>query len=160
MLEVSSFYVLFYILISQFCCCRNFEATNIPSVLLIARLCLSRGVQSMNAFSMWEGSHWLPYVIRLEQRVVNTVRALEMGSSEPGHGNGYLRRVMNKSNDHFPFCFPLSMHTWLTFPQWGNLFIFAEVTEGKNQLKQIHHKIIEIVVPEIIVLSLQKNRTF
>lgn len=64
--------------------------------------------------------------------------------------NGVLRTwtwewVSEKSREEikssFPLCFPLSMHACLKFHYPGNLLIFAEMTEGKIQLKPIHHKI-------------------
>lgn len=113
MLEVSSFYVLFDILISQFCCWRNVDATNLPSVLFIPRLCPFQAAQSMNALNKWEGSHRLQRVTWLEQRVVSTVCVLEMESLEPGHGNGCLKRVMKKSNHYFPSAsLSACMHVW------------------------------------------------
>lgn len=128
-----------------FMCCLTFWFPNfvagemlMPSVLFTPRLCPSQAAQSMNALNKWEGSRWFQHVTWLEQS----------GQHSVSSRNGVLRTwtwqwVSEKSREEikssFPLCFPLSMHTCLKFYYPGSLLIFAEMNEGKSQLKPIHH---------------------
>ena len=155
MLEVSSFYVLFDILISQFCCWRNVDATNMPSVLFTPRFCPSQAAQSTNALNKWEGSRWLQHVTWLEQRVVSTVRILEMESLEPGHGNGCLKRAMKESNHHFPSAsLSACMHVWNSTTRKTSWFLlkWLKVKTNWNQYT--------IKYPQVAVPLLQNSRIF